>query len=251
MESPEQKINTVNAEKSPKLRHLKEGVQGIIVCVGTQDQFKESSGPEKEVFFDMPIPYHVSAHDVDYFGDPHDLQTRGFKNAGLKSYVISPIDNFDKFSREFKDCTGLIVTGQDKETGQNISFVSHQDPEYFLKLEVNKNNFRINLSEQLAKLKERSVEGTVDAVIIGGNYIKHIEEYKRLYLESIKLLAGETLKVLGFEPIVATGPKTNSGGDHIFYDNKNRRLFIVRSEVGDGSTQSFAPSAIESQEKKW
>lgn len=243
-------VSIQKKEKLPEVRHLKEGVRGIIACIGTRDQFVEGKGPEREVFLDLSenVP---NAHNVDFHEEPYYLKKRGFKNNTERSYVISSIDELDKFSERFFDCTGLVVTGQDKDTGLNISFISHQDPEYIFGSENHRNSFTADLLERLAEIKRRSVEGTIDAVIVGGNYRKHKDDSKRLYLESINLLAKETLKVLGFEPIVMTGPKTDVGQDDIFYSNKDRRLFIVRPEVGNDSTESFIPSSIEDQEKKW
>jgi hypothetical protein len=39
--------------------------------------------------------------------------------------------------------------------------------------------------------------------------------------------------------------------DDIYYDNKERRLYIVRPDVGNATTESFLPSDIEEQRKKW
>ncbi len=88
-------------------------------------------------------------------------------------------------------------------------------------------------------------------MIVGGNYFKDLDDFSENYLGSIKLLSAETIKVLGFEPVVITGPKIVSGRDDIFYDNKNRRLYIIRPEVGNASTKSFVHGDIEKQKKEW
>jgi len=196
--------------------------------------------------------------DVDFRGDPRSLRAQNFKKPERDSYVISPIDGLDKLSKGFSNCTGLIATGYDKNTNENIniSFLSHQKPNYFLGLEANRNRFASDLEQTLMKLKKRCSEGTIDAAIVGGNYAKPKDakdylEYQKHYLASIKFLSDETVKVLGFEPIVMTGPKTSMEGENIIYDNKNRRVYIFRPVVGDGSTESFAPNAINDQEKRW
>lgn len=103
----------------------------------------------------------------------------------------------------------------------------------------------------LNEIKERSVEGTIDAVIFGGMYIKDWVRIQKDYLESVKLLTTEIKNILGFEPLVITGPKTVLGNDDVFYDNEHRRLYIIRPEVGDESTKSYWPSDIDKQKKKW
>jgi hypothetical protein len=243
-------------EVIPKQEHLKEGVPAIMACIGTHGQFRENPGAEEVAFREMEsdVP---GTHNVDYYGSPRMLAEKNFKNPKARSYVISPIDSLDKFSKSFADCTGLVATGYDKKTGENISFLSHQDPAYFLDDETNRNSFISDLEQRLLELKERCSEGTIDAAIVGGNYFKaeeheDNEEYRKHYLDSIELLSNETAKILGFKPVAMTGPKTvTRGRDDVFYENKNRRFYISRPKVGDGSTQSFTPDTIKDQEEKW
>lgn len=239
--------------KNPlKSEHLKEGVKPIMAGIGTPDQFKSHPGAEEEMFRDINSN-KSRILNVDYYGNPKDLAEQKFKNAGESSYAISPIDNSNKFSKGFANCTGLVVAGQDKETGENISFLSHQDPSHFLEERDNKKgHFLDDLRQRLNELKERSVDGTIDAIIVGGNYFKNEEGYKKQYLGSIKLLSEEALKILGFEPVVMTGPKrVGYGRDNVYYDNEQRRLYIMRPEVGNATTESYVRSKIEEQEKKW
>jgi hypothetical protein len=242
-----------------KSEHLKEGTSPIMVCVGTPEQFDENPGDEEKFFLREKSSHSI--HNVDYFGDPSNLVEQGFKNAGRRSYVISPVDTLDKFSRTFKNCTGMIVTGQDKETGENISFMSHQYPGHFLLDDEAGGKFGSDLRERLRELKEKSVDGTIDAVIVGGNYLKKAyfkrigesddAKFRHNYIDSIKLLSTEVQIVFGFEPVVITGPKMVGGADDIFYDNKHRRLYAMRPEVGKKSTKSFMPKDIETEAKKW
>jgi hypothetical protein len=104
-------------------------------------------------------------------------------------------------------------------------------------------------------LRERCVPGTVDAVIFGGNYFFDEEASTRAfrinYNASINSLSSEIFDVLGFTPPVIAGPKTYNGGDSVYFDNENRRLYIVRPKVGDSSTESYLPKDLKEQEKKW
>lgn len=235
-----------NLEESPnplKAEHLKEGVRPIIAAIGTPDDFAAG------LFY----PYRaINSDNVNYYGSGKYFNNKGYKNAGPETYVISTIDTSNKHSERFANCTGLVVSGIDKETGENISLLSHQDPDYFLSQfrPENKDKLVEDLTERICELKARSVDRTIDALIVGGNYLED-EDFKEKYINSIKLLAKICKEILGFEPAVITGPKTGSGRDHIFYDNKNRRLYIIRPEVGNESTKSYLPSMIEEQEKKW
>jgi len=81
------------------------------------------------------------------------------------SYVISPVDDTDKYSKSYRNCTGLIVTGKEKGTGKNISFMSHQSPLIFSwKMP---SGFQEDLAKQIQEIKDRCEDGTIDAVIVG------------------------------------------------------------------------------------
>ena len=234
----------------PERNHLKEGIRPIMACVGTYEQFGGHHAVEK-LARDIDAGAG-SAHNVDYYGNPEDLSRRGFKNKDRYLYVISPVDNLDKFSKSFRDCTGVVVTGLDKKTGKNISFLSHQDPQHFLK-EENKNAFVHDLRQQLRAIRELSKEGTIDAIIVGGNYFNMEDsgEFADKYVASIAFLSKEIKEALGFEPLIKTGPKVVGGSDDILLDTKHRRLYVVRPEVGDVTTESFVTSDMKTFAQKW
>lgn len=232
--------------------HLKEGVSPIVACVGTPEHFQEEIDSEKGKIETSVLNGGESLNLV--FGeDPENLTKMDIKNAGRKSYLISPVNNLSKFSKSFVNCTGLVVAGRDKRTGEDISLMSHQSPDYFLSSKENEKTFSNDLGQRLKELKERCEDGTIDAVVVGGNLSK-----KENYSNSIKLLSKEVTEVLGFEPVIMTGPKAAPKitenidfKENIFYDNRHRRLYIIRPKVSEESTQSFVRSRIEEQQEKW
>ncbi|MBI3633411.1 MAG: hypothetical protein HY226_03915 [Candidatus Vogelbacteria bacterium] len=250
---PESKVNT--------LSHLKPGVRPIMACVGERSHFKRGDyvggGERMEIFqnYDLAANAAKNNTNVDYYGNPDELERNGFKNRGKGSFTISPVNNLDKFSGSYRNCTGVIVAGIDRKTGENISLLSHQDPEYFLTSDDQKQRFVTDLEERLEELKDRCESGTIDAIILGGNYFQdvntHGRKYATDYLDSVKLLSSEITKTLGFEPTVITGPKMLGGDDNSFYDNKNRRLYLSRPKVGEASTGSYQSTDITHKEKEW
>lgn len=258
--SSERKIENKKTNK-----HLREGVSPIVACVGNSEDFKYD-GKINWILSGKPINY---AHDIAFGAKPEELKRDvfEFKNDGHESYVISPVDSIDKYSKNYHDCTGVIITGKEKGTGKNISFMSHQDPSYFLGAHSQK--FPEDLTNQIQELKKRCEGGTIDAVIFGGRYAKgknyevsnpgrdlFIEEYKK----SIRFLSENIKSLVGFEPLVIVGPKTEPGADTVFYDNDTRRLFLVRNkskknESNDNydfnAIESFLPSELEEISKKW
>lgn len=262
-----EKIPEVKPTKVNKPEHLKEGISPIIACVGSPEDF-QYDGKINWLLSGKQINY---AHNVDYYGKPEDLAKSEIKNDkfGHGGYVISPVDSWDKYSREYHDCTGLIMTGVDKITGKNISFISHQNPETFLDKNKARFKFGEDLNKQIEEIKQRCKGGTIDAGIIGGKYGK-IKEYDKFdpksnasmdeYMDSIKFVSEIVKKSVGFEPSLITMPKTKAliekqniedPGDMIFFDNDTRRLFIVRDKYDFGSDQNISPSELDKKRKKW
>ena len=251
----EHPINTLKSE------HLNSGVRPIIACIGTPEQFQAESGKERDVFSRPEFSEDYSTRtntNVNYFGNPDFLREQNFKTAGKESYFISPIDSSNKFSKSFRNCTGLVATGIDRKTGENISFLTHQDPKYFLRgAQTPDQGFIDDLRKQLQELKDRCLSGTIDAVIMGGDYFpESIHAFRQEeYIRSIEVVAKETQDLLGFEPVVMMGPKKGVGSidhkDDVFYDNNTRRLYIMREDAGKESLQSYLPSTIHEERKKW
>ncbi|MFA5831637.1 MAG: hypothetical protein WC878_07475 [Candidatus Paceibacterota bacterium] len=244
METP----HSTEYKNALKSEHLNSGIKPIMVCVDTTDHRSEF---EKKDFREkMPSALHVN-----FYAYPEDLDDENIKNAGIGTYAVSPVNEQNKFSRGYCECTGIVVSGIDKETGKNISFLSHQDPNELLTGHPEK--FSADVHSRLLEIKNRCKEGTIDAVIAGGNYITKkgnkgaLKSTRENYGDVIPALSEEVRSVLGFDPAVVVGPKNVPGDDHLYFDNDNRRLYVFRPETGDVSTESYMPKDFEKQEKKW
>ncbi len=230
--------------------HLIKGISPIMACVGegTVEDF-EKGIPDKST---------PNIHNIDFYGESHELQKSGFKNDVRESYVISPVDHFSKYSKKFYDCTGLVVAGKEKASGENISFMSHQNPNYFLRKKDEK--FSSDLIKQIQLIKSNCESGTIDAVAVGGKYVKlkgffepytTPDTYIKEYMKSIRFLQDIVKRELGFELLIITGPKTMPGADCIFYDNTHRKLYLMRESEDFDAVQSFSSSEIEERRKNW
>jgi hypothetical protein len=209
--------------------HLKEGVSPIIVCIGTEDEHdyperEDLTEEEKEKLKRIITP-------VNFYEEKELLDKGGFDNAGKETYVISKIDDTSKLTMELFSCTCIVAVGIDKNTGGNISMLTHQNPTSFL--HENKEDFYNHLTSKLKELKERSEEKTVDIIILGGN-VYDDEKFPpgENYSKSIEFLSSIVLKVFGFTPVVIAGPKGIPEGkaqpDHVMFDNERRRVYLER-----------------------
>ena len=139
------------------------------------------------------------------------------------TYVMSSCDEKDKYSEGYQDCTGIVLVGKDKNSGKNISFLSHQLSRGEDLADEN-NDFNKDLLKNTNDFLEKVDEKTVDALIFGGSYLLGEEKYKKSIISLGKVLKDS----LNFEPVVLTGPNFAYGRNDISFDTQNRRLFLVR-----------------------
>lgn len=240
---------TMSQKEMEHFGHLEKGVKPIFVCVGTPEDFYDADHEDKEDPYNRINFFGLRrVKNVNFLNNTYDRDPNSTLNGGHETYVISAIDNHPKYSERFLDCTGLVVVGIDKETGENISFLSHQWQEKFL------HNFREiflrDLHSSLSRMKAICKPGTIDAVMFAGRHIAH-HKFHEEYKEAIALLGSVVKQDLGFEPTVVNGPKTISNNpDHVIFDNENRRLYLIRPEVNQG-VPDFKPSTLDQHKAKW
>ncbi|KKQ88182.1 MAG: hypothetical protein UT09_C0002G0020 [Parcubacteria group bacterium GW2011_GWF2_38_8] len=242
-------MEEVNFNKPNKHEHLRSDIKPIIACMGSRighsvSEYGKYINPQEvvqafDIYRTKPLE---NVEEIDYAVDPEILKKEGFKSGGwgggMGTYVISPVDSKDKFSKDYYDCTVLIATGLNKKTGENISFVSHQKLSSILGKE--KKIFVNDLEESLDEIKNKSIEKTIDVGILGGNYAEN-DYYKENYIKSIELLKQRVFKKLGFYPEVIIGPKTIRGSETIFYKNESKKVFVSISSPDDITSSSFTP----------
>ena len=174
-EIPFKSENIAETEKIPdalKSEHLKEGVKPIMTAILDGSNLGESENAIEKIV--------ESGEFVNYDENPDVLKRNNMRNAGVQTYAISDSNEKNKYSRRYWNCTGVAIVGTNKETGEQVSFLSHQDPWKFL--EANERDFMNDLSESIKKLKQNSQDGTVDATVFGGHYgstNEHISSIKK------------------------------------------------------------------------
>lgn len=214
-------MEKVTFDKENKHNYLREDIKPIMACFGKSCEQLGQSGEMDNIF--KGTEYIENTVNIDYFYNK--------PSSNPNHYITSLINEKNKFSKEYRDCTGLFVVSEDSTTGKNISLLTHQSPYLFEKINPVagelENRFIEDIKQKLDEIKKRSVEKTIDAVIVGGNYLNY-RSSKDDYTESIKILEQLIFEKLGFYPTVIIGPKTIPGSDTVFCDNKNRRVYIGR-----------------------
>lgn len=174
----------------------------------------------------------------------------------INTYIISPIDERDKYSSWYFDCTGIVCSGISKYTDKKVSFLSHQDP---LKILYKyKSDFSEALYMRLKQMMEISYAWTIDIGIFGWN-IKNKDIYVFDYTEAIKLIRDTVEKILGnnlgnnIEALIGPSNSSEDEDTHIFannatdfyYDNWISVLFSYKpSQVKSSTNISFPASEV-------
>ena len=223
--------------------HLAEGYRPIIASVGTAAEHASAVSEIKNI--------KENGSNVDYELSREELQKSDLKNAGRGTYVISPVDEKLKFTEGLSICTSFVAVGREKESGKEISFITHQDPTRML--HEDRESFQNHLKGQLLELKERCIEGSIDVAISGGDYFENDvwHDYERV----VGLLESVTQENLGFSPLIICGPKEYLGkeynGDNVYFDTQKRRLFVMRPEGEIHHNEVFSPSQLGQMIRKW
>lgn len=243
-----------------KCEHLKEGVTPIMGCI-----YDRAAMTDKDIaFFDN---FKKDAVVVNY----------------LTEYAMSKVGEENKYSEQYFDCSAVYAVGIDKNTGENISFLSHQDPEKIFKNTDILLNFKKDLNKKIEELIDRSMPSSTDIVILGGNKdIKYDEDLKtdmdnmdprriqeimekieagpfELYRESISFLSKIIFEKLNFYPTVISGPNSNVKDDDpthnnaldLYCDTKNRRIYQIRVKNTSENNESYSGKDINSKIKDY
>ncbi|OGZ43882.1 MAG: hypothetical protein A3J55_00420 [Candidatus Ryanbacteria bacterium RIFCSPHIGHO2_02_FULL_45_17b] len=222
MESPE-----FNGES-----HVEQADKVIFACFENPDTLS----PESKEKIDQIKKEGVN---IDWHATQGELEKRDMKHGcDDGSYAISPVDSKDKYSEGYFICLGIVAVGRNRE-GENISFMSHQNPGATFVEEIEE-KFSVNLAECLTTLKEQSIEGSIDIVFLGGQYPRFDssiteEYYWDAYEESMNKMRDIVFSTINIEPTIITGPKTEEDATkenetNAYFSTHDRRLYVVQDD---------------------
>lgn len=208
----------------------------------------DSSDPEQYIRFALGEgagKQFIEGTLVNYYEDKENLKEQGMLG-GYPGYVISQVDETAKRSYSYRNCMGIIAVAEDKETGKQISFLSHQNPSFFLS--IDKEEFEKDIYTTIETLVSRAKEGTIDVGIMGGNYYDSVNnenkynkrimtnaEQHKLAVSELSKLIEKSFKSVGQDvPIVvmsgadySDSPSTYGDTD-IVLDTQARLLLTAR-----------------------
>lgn len=185
---------------------------------------------------------------IDYYMWNKDIARQNLTARIDNAFVFSRIDWTNKFSKTFRNCTWIVAIWEDKNTWENISFLTHQNTIPFLKQKFNfDKKFWDRLLEKIVQLKDMSKEGTVDIVIIGWNDLNNWKDYK----ETIKFLDRIIKDEIWFSPTVIWWPTLNMGqktfnDKHIAIDTNKRFIHYFKEYSSVEENIHFVTDKVDS-----
>lgn len=200
-----------------------------------------------------------SGEYVNFSGDRSFTKEYHMLNQDRGTYIISNINEKDKYSKSFFNCTGLVGFGIDKDTKQVVSFLSHQNPDSFLG--VHKTDFIQDMKKTLLAFNEKIVPKSMSVMGFGGHYD---EEYQKEYLSSCAMLSKLVQEYTKKELEFITGPNMAfkkdehgvvtglEGPTSIFVNTKNKRIFLLRPHQENNTlNHNFTKKEILSKDLLW
>lgn len=216
-------------------------------------QIQVSNGPRRaheksEYMRPSNLQRRVDSEDANYFAEKHGPDQLSWRP---DSYVMSSVDSRDKTSDGFDRCLGLVAVGRDKETGNNIAFLSHQSPPCFYKhprgdivnYTERRKVFKESLTKRLDELKGRAEEGSIDMIVFGGVESDAQSGDYRDQAEALAKLAEEVggiqARIVDIPNRRAVDPNPESTGffakldvqtTNAYFDTPKRRLYVGKYE---------------------
>lgn len=152
-----------------------------------------------------------------------------------RSFEISRVGPFDKFTKRCECCVGLILAGTyRKDPGIQISQLAHVSPDV-LDSGV-KEDFTDEFGRNLTAFNLQTVESTRVAGLMGGfvGLGRPERNYTQEYTDLSEFLNGFVLKRTGARLALVRGPKVNKGKTDIYYATQEKTVIIV--EAGKNAT---------------
>jgi len=165
----------------------------------------------------------VDIQDINY-EKPNPLA--GDLTAWNKTFTISEINENDKFSTDYFDCTWIVCSWVSLETWKKISFLSHQDP--LRVLYWHNKLFKESIVENLRYLDERIYSNTfsiwlfwwsvMDREVIVSDYFEVVKMIRALVLKTLD----RWLDVLIWpnHPCWTVWSENEDVASHFHYDNE-------------------------------
>lgn len=196
-----EKVSFFNNEK---FKHLRDASLRIQIC-------KEAYVDHRDEQFKKKIEeYKNNSQNIRYRASYEYNKVNNILSNREGNYSISEINEKNKFSDNYINCTGVVLVGIDKETGENISLLTQEESGENMEDKL----FLNDLSNRIEEFISMCEPKTIDALIVGGNDNNdNLEEYEN----SVKILRDKISPLLDFYPDVATYPKLTSFDTKVFF----------------------------------
>lgn len=163
-----------------------------------------------------------------------------------KSYGISEADSTLKWSDDFSECLGVVISGTDIEN-KPVSILLHILPN----LPLTDRRFLQEFKQRIGTFMQKTLRGSVEIVVFGGRVHQHdktMNPNPDPYKQGVLNISSFLKRFTGVDARIIAMPRvTPRGGMKIAtaYNTAEKKLFIIRdnAELGD-ERKSFAPEEL-------
>jgi hypothetical protein len=249
-----------NAPKDTSVETVENGpiLGPIISCIGPEDGYEDPEHWEK---------LKESAVKISFGG--HRSVIKQMQEAGFRisqyGYGFVPSDGSEvissanKISEGYIFCTGIVGVGVDKETQENVSFLTHQDSQNVTVDPITRDEFEADLQKLLRTFKSQVVPGTADIMIYGGMWEAGQKDgaWKVAYRDVVYKLNGLIKEEMGIDPHIPVGPNMERMDQiNVLIDTKHRRFLMQRPSQTIYAPHTrhnigFQASELPQREKEW
>lgn len=174
---------------------------------------------------------------VNWFEPAHLQDKRGQPNGGDRSYVISTVSETPKYSFEYQSCTGVVVMGRDRKTGERISILTHQSV-YITGGIMEK--FMQDLKTSVTELFKRVDPSSLSVGFLGGRANDYDQKSLELRNSMLNEVQGVIESVLGKDVKVINDPAMRSTA--VFVDTEAGVVHIAADTSTKASEEEPQPS---------
>lgn len=161
------------------------------------------------------------------------------------TYTISSINDLNKYSSDYYDCTWIICTWISRLTGERISFLSHQDPIQIL--DFYKKEFVFAFTKRLKEMVQLAYFDSIDIWIFAWT-IQNCDIYESNYLEMVKLISQIVKKILAKNVEIIIWPNypdeksLKSEASSFYFDNDKNVIFAYKPTQNNSLANISFPS---------
>lgn len=214
--------------------------------------FLKGSSPESHEYDERHVPIRVRVY-TSTFKDFRRAMVGVFEGRSevtqlhfVKEYAMTDVDASDKYSYDYYNCCGVVMSGWSRSQKKFISFMTHHNPESLLKNDTVYASFTKKLDERMQVVIDGCDPDSVDICMFGGNFFTDIssrQTYAEVYEQFNEQLKTHITERTTLVPDFLTGPNLRFNPSSFAFMNDTRVLHAFREDQPDSVVNDPHPGS--------